>query len=215
MNYQVNDKIVPVIVAIGDHVRLSERDFKEMFGNDYGELTKVMSLGQEGEWLTEEKIVVTGNGHIAEIPIIMPFVNKTEVCLCSSTLQSMRLKADLKAPNGAYRSDRVWLSYGVLGKRIEKRNSVYRPLRHIHIPLDVRNVYDINLGDTVIAEINGQRGVILDQVVVVDSTNPLGKELELHVDKDEAFAFGVFEDRTYAKVYIKKEQTNDDTNTHD
>lgn len=212
MNFEVNDKIVPIIVAIGDHVRLSERDFKELFGDDHGELTKVLTLGQEGEWLTEERIVITSNGRATEVPIIMPFVKKTEICLCSSTLAKLKLKADLKAPNGAYRSDRVWLSYGVLGKRIEKRNSVYRPLRHIHIPLDVRNVYDINLGDTVIAEINGQRGVVLDQVVVVDSQNPLGKEIELHVDKDEAYAFGVFEDRTYAKVYIKKEQPNDDTN---
>lgn len=212
MNFEVNDKIVPIIVAIGDHVRLSERDFKELFGDDYGELTKVLTLGQEGEWLTEEKIVITSNGRATEVPIIMPFVKKTEICLCSSTLAKLKLKADLKAPNGAYRSDRVWLSYGVLGKRIEKRNSVYRPLRHIHIPLDVRNVYDINLGDTVIAEINGQRGVILDQVVVVDSQNPLGKEIELHVDKDEAYAFGVFEDMTYAKIYIKKEQSNENTN---
>ena len=212
MNFEVNDKIVPIVVAIGDHVRLSERDFKELFGDDYGELTKVLTLGQEGEWLTEEKIMITSNGRATEVPIIMPFVKKTEICLCSSTLAKLKLKADLKAPNGAYRSDRVWLSYGVLGKRIEKRNSVYRPLRHIHIPLDVRNVYDINLGDTVIAEINGQRGVILDQVVVVDSQNPLGKEIELHVDKDEAYAFGVFEDRTYAKVYIKKEQSNENTN---
>lgn len=212
MNFEVNDKIVPIIVAIGDHVRLSERDFKELFGDDYGELTKVLTLGQEGEWLTEEKIVITSNGRATEVPIIMPFVKKTEICLCSSTLAKLKLKADLKAPNGAYRSDRVWLSYGVLGKRIEKRNSVYRPLRHIHIPLDVRNVYDINLGDTVIAEINGQRGVVLDQVVVVDSQNPLGKEIELHVDKDEAYAFGVFEDMTYAKIYIKKEQSNENTN---
>lgn len=210
MNFEVNDKIVPIIVAIGDHVRLSERDFKELFGDDHGELTKVLTLGQEGEWLTEERIVITSNGRATEVPIIMPFVKKTEICLCSSTLAKLKLKADLKAPNGAYRSDRVWLSYGVLGKRIEKRNSAYRPLRHIHIPLDVRNVYDINLGDTVIAEINGQRGVVLDQVVVVDSPNGLGKEIELHVDKDEAYAFGVFEDRTYAKVYIKKEQPNDD-----
>lgn len=212
MNFEVNDKIVPIIVAIGDHVRLSERDFKELFGDDHGELTKVLTLGQEGEWLTEERIVITSNGRATEVPIIMPFVKKTEICLCSSTLAKLKLKADLKAPNGAYRSDRVWLSYGVLGKRIEKRNSVYRPLRHIHIPLDVRNVYDINLGDTVIAEINGQRGVILDQVVVVDSQNPLGKEIELHVDKDEAYAFGVFEDMTYAKIYIKKEQSNENTN---
>ena len=212
MNFEVNDKIVPIIVAIGDHVRLSERDFKELFGDDHGELTKVLTLGQEGEWLTEERIVITSNGRATEVPIIMPFVKKTEICLCSSTLAKLKLKADLKAPNGAYRSDRVWLSYGVLGKRIEKRNSVYRPLRHIHIPLDVRNVYDINLGDTVIAEINGQRGVVLDQVVVVDSPNPLGKEIELHVDKDEAYAFGVFEDMTYAKIYIKKEQPNENTN---
>lgn len=212
MNFEVNDKIVPIIVAIGDHVRLSERDFKELFGDDYGELTKMLTLGQEGEWLTEERVVITSNGRATEVPIIMPFVKKTEICLCSSTLAKLKLKADLKAPNGAYRSDRVWLSYGVLGKRIEKRNSVYRPLRHIHIPLDVRNVYDINLGDTVIAEINGQRGVVLDQVVVVDSQNPLGKEIELHVDKDEAYAFGVFEDMTYAKIYIKKEQSNENTN---
>ena len=212
MNFEVNDKIVPIIVAIGDHVRLSERDFKELFGDDHGELTKALTLGQEGEWLTEERIVITSNGRATEVPIIMPFVKKTEICLCSSTLAKLKLKADLKAPNGAYRSDRVWLSYGVLGKRIEKRNSVYRPLRHIHIPLDVRNVYDINLGDTVIAEINGQRGVVLDQVVVVDSQNPLGKEIELHVDKDEAYAFGVFEDMTYAKIYIKKEQSNENTN---
>ena len=212
MNFEVNDKIVPIIVAIGDHVRLSERDFKELFGDEYGELTKALTLGQEGEWLTEERIVITSNGRATEVPIIMPFVKKTEICLCSSTLAKLKLKADLVKPQGAYRSDRVWLSYGVLGKRIEKRNSVYRPLRHIHIPLDVRNVYDIKLGDTVIAEINGQRGVILDQVVVVDSPNPLGKEIELHVDKDEAYAFGVFEDRTYAKVYIKKERPNDDTN---
>ena len=86
MNFEVNDKIVPIIVAIGDHVRLSERDFKELFGDEYGELTKALTLGQEGEWLTEERIVITSNGRATEVPIIMPFVKKTEICLCSSTL---------------------------------------------------------------------------------------------------------------------------------
>ena len=211
MNYEANEKIVPVIVAMCDHVRLSERDYKKLFGE--AELIKKTDLGQQGEWLSHETIIVDmGNKRSVSLPIIMPSVAKTEVCVCSSTLQNLRGKADLKAPGKAYRSDRVWLSRDMLGERIEKRNSVYRPLRHIHIPLSVREVYGINLGDTVIAEINGQRGVILDQVVVVDSQNPLGKEIELHVDKDEAFAFGIFEDMTYAKVYIKKEQQNDDTN---
>ena len=99
---------------------------------DKSELIKKTDLGQQGEWLSDETIIVDmGNKRIVSLPIIMPCVTKTEVCVCSSTLQNLRGKADLKAPGKAYRSDRVWLSRDMLGERIEKRNSVYRPLRQV------------------------------------------------------------------------------------
>lgn len=217
MDYEVIGKIVPVIVAMDDHVRLSEKDYKTLFGNKT--LTKVADLGQEGEWIAEEKLFADmGNGAIAPVNVVMPCIpSKTRVSLCSSTLARLGGKADLIAPDGAPRSDRIFLESTIEPfNHIQLRNSVLRPLRHLHVPLAVRDVYGLCLGDTVIAEINGNRGVVLDQVVVVDSPNLLGKEIELHIDKDEAFAFGVFEEQTYAKIYVKqKEQANDDTNTHD
>lgn len=211
MNYQPNDKIVPVIVAMEDHVRLNKKDYCALFGDK--ELTKAQDLGQEGEWLANECVFANMGGQNATLRVVMPCGTKTKVSVCSSTLARLNGRADLVAPDGAPRSDRVVLESAIepFG-HVELRNAVLRPLRHVHIPLDIRNVYDLALGDTVIAEINGKRGVVLDQVVVVDSPNALGKEIELHIDKDEAFAFGVFEDMTYAKLYIKqKEQADDST----
>lgn len=209
MKYETNDKIVPVIVAMDDHVRLSNKDFKTLFGER--ELTMRNKLGQEGEWIANEKVFADmGNGNIVSLNVVMPCVDKTTVLLCSSTLAKLGGKADLISPDSAPRSDRIVLqSVDEPFGYVTKRNAVLRPMRHLHVPLEVRNVYDLALGDTVIAEINGKRGVILDQVVVVDSKNALGKEIELHIDKDEAYAFGVFEEQTYAKIYTKRKEQND------
>lgn len=210
MKYETNDKIVPVIVAMDDHVRLSEKDYKTLFGER--ELTMRNKLGQEGEWIANEKVFADMGDEIVTLNVVMPCVDRTKVSLCSSTLAKLGGKADLIAPDGAPRSNRVVLqSVDDPSRFVKKRNAVLRPMRHLHVPLEVRNVYDLALGDTVIAEINGKRGVILDQVVVVDSKNPLGKEIELHIDKDEAYAFGVFEEQTYAKIYTKRKEQNDNT----
>ena len=206
MNYEQNEKIVPVICVQNDHVRLSEEDCIELFGTTC--LPKLKDLGQEGEWLANEKLYVEmENGQHVEVSVIMPCVKRTIVFLCSSSLMKVGGKADLVSPDGKAKSTRCMLinpdpCHNTI--LIKKSNYVMRPMRHIHIPPEVRLVYGIDVGDTVIAEINGTRGVILDQVVVCDSQNQLGKEIELHVDKDEGFAFGVFEDLTYAKIYIKK-----------
>ena len=206
MNYEQNEKIVPVICVENDHVRFSEEDCVELFGTTC--LPKLKDLGQEGEWLSDEKVYIEmENGQHVEASVIMPCVKKTVVFLCSSSLAKLGGKADLVSPEEKPKSTRCAIinadpcRHAIL---IKKTNSVARPKRHIHIPPEVRLVYGIDLGDTVIAEINGTRGVILDQVVVCDSQNQLGKEIELHVDKDEGFAFGVFEDLTYAKIYVKK-----------
>lgn len=204
MNYEQTEKMVPVICVMEDHVRLSEEDCVALFGTT--ELAKLKDLGQEGEWVAKNKLFVEmENGKHAEVVVIMPCVNKTEVCLCSSTVARLDGRADLVAPNKRANSTRVAIenpepTHNVV---LARNNAVKRLIRHIHLPKEIREIYGVEIGDTVIAEINGKRGVILDQVVVVNSTNRLGKELELHVDKDEGFAFGVFEDMTYAKIYVK------------
>lgn len=207
MKYETNNKIVPVICVMQDNIRLSAKDYKTLFGDK--ELEKESDLGQEGEWLAKERLFVEmGNGKHAELSVIMPCVAKTTISMCSSTLARLGGKADLVAPDKAMRSDRCMIENPdpYHNNVLEKRNSIMRPMRHIHLPIEIREVYGINLGDTVIAEINGKRGVILDQVIVVDSANRLGKELELHIDQDEGYAFGVFEDMTYAKIYVKGNQ---------
>jgi propanediol utilization protein len=205
MNYEQNEKMVPVICVMEDHIRLSEEDCRELFGTT--DLPKLKDLGQEGEWISTKKLFVEmESGKHAEVSVIMPCVNRTEVCLCSSTVAMLGGKADLVAPNRRANSTRIAIENPEPGNNgfITRNNAVKRLLRHIHLPKEIRDVYGIELNDTVIAEVNGKRGVILDQVVVVNSENKLGKELELHVDKDEGFAFGVFEDLTYAKIYVKK-----------
>lgn len=206
MNYEQNEKIVPVICVMEDYARLSEEDCVELFGTTC--LPKRKDLGQDGEWLADERLYVEmENGIHAEVAVIMPCVNKTEVCLCSSTVAKLGGRADLVAPNEKAKSTRVAITNPdpYHNAVLARNNAVKRLIRHIHLPKEVRDVYGIKLGDTVIAEINGKRGVVLDQVVVVNSHNQLGKELELHVDKDEGFAFGVFEDMTYAKIYVKNQ----------
>ena len=207
MDYRANDKIVPVVCVMPDHVRLSKKDCIALLG--HAEPSVEQRLGQKGEYLTSEKIEVEfKNGQTAMLPIIMPFVNKTVVSLCSSTLARLGGKADLKRPSGAPCSDRCVLRYVDVYRNeyVEKRNAVIRPLRHVHIPLSVREVYGIALGDTLIAEVNNDRGVILDQVYVEDSDNVLGEEIELHIDKDEGYAFGISEGLTYAKLYLKEQK---------
>lgn len=205
MDYKVNDKIVPVICVMEDHIRLSKEDCLELFGTT--DLPKKKDLGQEGEYIAENRLFVEmESGKHAEVAVIMPCARKTEVCLCSSTVALLNGKADLVAPNQKAKSTRVAIENPdpTHPAFLVRNNAVKRLLRHIHLPKEVRMVYGLELGDTVIAEINGKRGVILDQVVVVNSDNQLGKELELHVDKDEGFAFGAFEDMTYAKIYVKE-----------
>ena len=73
MNYEQNEKIVPVICVMEDYARLSEEDCVELFGTTC--LPKRKDLGQDGEWLADERLYVEmENGIHAEVAVIMPCV---------------------------------------------------------------------------------------------------------------------------------------------
>lgn len=186
---------IPIGVS-NKHVHVSEKDFKMLYGAD-AELTMKSSLGQPGQFASNEVVTIRGpRGQFENVRILGPYRKESQVEISLTDSFKLGLKTIIAESGKLEGSSGI----EVIGpKGIVKLDlGTIVALRHIHMtPEDAKrlNVCD---GEFVNVEIFGKRKAIMGNVLVRVSQS---YALEMHLDTDESNAVQV---KTGDYALIKK-----------
>jgi len=181
---KAGDRYVPVMTS-ARHVHLSRRDVERLFGAGY-RLTKLRELGQPGQYVCRERIAIeTPKGKLL-LRVLGPTRDETQVELSVSDGFALGLALPVRMSGDLAGSPGCVLTNG--DRRAELKHGAVVAMRHLHIAPEEAAVYGVKDGDMVALAVEGQRGMLLQQVIV---RAVQGHVLEAHIDTDEANACGL------------------------
>ena len=164
------------------HVHLSERDFKELFGEN--KLTKYTDLTQPGQYACNEKVnLITEKGRINNVRVLGPLRNYTQVEISKSDSYVLGLNPPVRESGDLKGAEDIKIEYK--DKIIEVKECCIIADRHIHINEEDSLKYNLKDKQIVKLKVFGEKGGILDNVKV-----KVMKEayFECHLDLDDANA---------------------------
>ena len=164
------------------HVHLSERDFKELFGEN--ELTKYTDLTQPGQYACNEKVnLITEKGRINNVRVLGPLRNYTQVEISKSDSYVLGLNPPVRESGDLKGSENIKIEYK--DKIIEVKECCIIADRHIHINEEDSLKYNLKDKQIVKLKVFGEKGGILDNVKVKVLKDAY---FECHLDLDDANA---------------------------
>jgi len=178
-----NNKVsVPVGIS-NRHIHISEADLHTLFGEGY-KLTKYSDLKQPGQFASNELVTLRGpRGSVERVRILGPVRAETQIELSVSD------GFKLGVPTPIRESGKIDGTPGIeiVGPRgrVVKDNGVIAALRHIHMPKNIADKYQLEDKSFVDVQVDGVRKATLSQVLLRVSEK---FELEMHLDMDEANA---------------------------
>ncbi len=170
------------------HVHLSEADIETLFGKGYT-LTHKKDLSQPGQYACEERVTLVGpKKPIANVIILGPARNATQVELSFTDARTLGVSAPVRE-SGDVAGSAACKLVGPAGE-VELTEGVIVAKRHIHMtPADAEK---FGVADKEVVSVkldsNGRSTVFGDVVVRV---NP-NFALAMHIDTDEANAAAAF-----------------------
>ena len=167
------------------HIHLCKEDFDKLFGNS--EFYSVKDLSQDGDFASNLVVSVkTSKNVIHNVRVVGPLRDRTQVEISMTDSYFLGINPPVRM-SGDFRDacDVILCSSNV---EINSPNSCILANRHIHINTIEQEKYNLFDGDKVKALIQGDRGGVLNNVIVKSRDN---YNLELHLDTDEANAMGV------------------------
>lgn len=168
------------------HLHITEEDLWILFGKGY-KLEKYRDLKQPGEFASTAQITIVGPKMraITGVRILGPTRKFTQVELART--DGIQLGIDLPLrESGDLRGAALLTLVGPVGS-ITKECAI-KAKRHIHMsPSDAQN-FGVSDKDIVSVKVLGDEGGTFDEVVVRVKEN---FALEMHIDTDEANAFGI------------------------
>ena len=175
------------------HVHLNRADMDALFGNGT-ELTVKKMLGQPGQYASEELVTLRGpKGEIHRVRVLGPLRSQTQVEISISDGYTLGVKPPVRESGQLENTPGIEI-IGPCGS-VKKPIGVIVALRHVHMTPEDAARWGVKDGQFISTEIKGVRGAILNQVLVRVSTK---FALEMHIDVEEANAFGVKNgDRAY------------------
>lgn len=180
-----NSYDVPVGVS-NRHIHLSQQDLDTLFG--YGhKLTKIKDLTQPGEFACDEVVdIFVNDKSIKRVRILGPVRKQTQVEISSSDARKLRANPPVKGSGKLEGSSPVTIA-GPKGK-IDLKQGLIIANRHIHLtPVDAQRT-GLKDNQIVSVKFSGEKGGVLDNVCCRVSPKYF---FEMHIDTDDASAFGV------------------------
>lgn len=167
------------------HVHLSQADLEVLFGEGHT-LTPKKDLVQPGQFAAEETVDIVGpKKTLNGIRVLGPVRPETQVELSLTDARTIGVKAPIKE-SGKLEGTPGCKLVGPCGE-VELDHGVIAALRHVHLNDEQAAEAGVKDGDWVSIKIDGERGVIFDQVLVRAGAK---HEKEVHLDTDEGNAAG-------------------------
>jgi len=176
---------IPIGVS-ARHVHLSKEHMEVLFGAGHM-LTPHKGL-MGGQFAAAETVSLVGRNPsaILKARVLGPLRAATQVEISLTDSRALGLSAPLRDSGNIAGSEAITL-VGPFGTVYLKDGCIVAR-RHIHMPPADAARYGVKENDIVKVEIDGQRGGIFSEVLVrVDASFTL----EMHIDTDEANAFGI------------------------
>ncbi|MCI9476989.1 phosphate propanoyltransferase [Anaerovoracaceae bacterium 41-7] len=179
MGYKVN------IGLSNKHVHLSQKDLDVLFGEGH-QLTPTKDLVQPGQFASEEKVDIVGpKKTLTGIRVLGPVRPETQVELALTDARTIGIKAPVRE-SGKLEGTPGCKLVGPCGE-VELDHGVIAALRHVHLNDAQAEEAGVKDGDWVSIKIEGERGLIFDNVLVRAGAK---HEKEVHLDTDEGNAAG-------------------------
>ena len=186
---------VPIGVS-NRHIHLDRADMDILFGQD-SELTFKKELGQPGQYACEETVTLHGpKGELGRVRVLGPLRSESQVEISVTDGFALGVKPPIRESGKLEGTPGVTI-IGPKGT-IEKDTGTIAALRHVHLDPETAQRIGVKDKQMVKVEIGGLRGGILHNVLIRVSEQFAP---EMHIDVDEANAFGVKNgDRAYIIV---------------
>jgi putative phosphotransacetylase len=168
------------------HLHLSEQDVQKLFGE--GHVLQVKKdLSQPGQFACEETVTLVGpKGSIPGVRILGPARAESQVELAFTDAFKLGIKASVRDSGNLKDTPGLDVVNGDQKIRLERGAIV--AMRHIHATEADAAQYGLKDKDYVKVKVDGPRGGEFHQVLVrIKNTFAL----DLHIDTDEANAFGL------------------------
>ena len=168
------------------HLHLCQADLETLFGAGY-ELTPMKDLNQPGQYACKETVTLAGpKGSIEKVRVLGPARSASQIELLAGDNFTLGIHAPLRISGDTAGSAPVTV-IGPKGSIYLKEGAIVAQ-RHIHMtPADAAK-HGVKDGDVVSAEILGERGGVLGNVIIRSNDK---SATECHLDTEEANAFGV------------------------
>jgi len=176
---------IPVEVS-ARHIHISKKDLETLFGEGY-QLRKLKQLGQPSDFATEELLDIEANNKkIAGVRVIGPEREETQVEISKTEAVFLGVNPPIKLSGDLENSLPIVL-VGPKGS-VELQKGLIVALRHIHCATAEAEELGLKDNDIVSVKIEGERGLIFDNVVVRVKDD---YKLAMHIDTDEGNAAGI------------------------
>ena len=167
------------------HIHLCKEDYEFFFGNI--EFTKFKDLSQNGEFASNLLVTIkTEKNEIKNVRIIGPLRKHSQAEISKTDSYKLGINPPIRMSRDFNGAVDVTLKY--LDKEKVIKNSCIIANRHLHVNSSDLKKFNMFDGKKVRVKILGDRGGILDNIIVKSQDN---YNLELHLDTDEANAFNL------------------------
>ncbi len=168
------------------HIHLDRTAMDVLFGKD-SELHPKKELGQPGQYAAEETVTLKGpRGELKRVRVLGPLRAQTQVEISVTDGFAVGVKPPVRESGQLEGTPGI----EVIGPRgsVVLDEGVIVALRHIHMHTSDAEHFGVKNGQIVQVKVGGDRGGVLDNVVVRVSPK---FALEMHIDVDEANGLGI------------------------